>query len=109
MKAYMKQPGQDPEVINLNAAHPKEIISKVGGAFYRTPIQLSTGKVVELFSYQMAIREGLEYNFSICPTDDKRTWIDISGPVLVTSRNIQGDLELLEEEEKEIFRVPYEC
>lgn len=105
-QSLFKMPGEDP-VIVWSKPNPKSIIDKVGGAFYRTDIQLSTGKKVVLFYYQMSVRDGCEYNFTICPTEDKRTWIDICGPVLVMAPD-DADLDLEVEECEELFRVPYE-
>lgn len=106
-KAYFKKPGQDPVEIRTRP-DVNSVYNKVGGAYYKEHIRLSNGKEIELFYYQMSVRENMEYNFTICPTEDKRTWIDICGPVLVTADVIGSDLQLTAEEMKELFRVPYE-
>ena len=105
-QSLFKAPGHDAVVI-WSKPNPKSIIDQVGGAFYRQDIQLTSGKRVVLFYYQMSVREGCEYNFTICPTEDKRTWIDICGPVLIMAPD-ELDLELTEEEAAELFRVTYD-
>ena len=102
-KALFKEPGNVPKYIQVRPTL-KDISDKVGGAFYRLTIQLSTGLKIDLYYYQLADLKR-DYHFTIMPTPDKRTWIDICGPVLIFT---DGDRELTEKETAELFAVPYE-
>lgn len=106
VKAFFKNPGSDPVQVKTRPSR-KAMADQVGGAYYQQKIKLSTGKTIELFYYQLAVSKLMDYNFSICPTEDKRTWIDISGPALVVGEDMT-DADLTAEELKELFRVPYE-
>lgn len=103
LKGIYKQPGQNPITVSTRPTM-SGISDKVGGAYYSICIQLTTGKVVTVYYYQFSDTKH-EYNFTICPTPDKRTWIDICGPVLVLG---VGDLALTDQEAAELFKCPYE-
>lgn len=106
IRALFKAPEQDPVIVDTVPSE-KTIIGSLGGAYYKQDIQLSTGKMVTMFYYQMSVRNNLKYNFTICPTDDKRTWIDICGAVLVFGSG-NSDIYLTKDEINELFKIPYE-
>lgn len=103
LKGVFKQPGQDPITVRTRPTM-SGIVDKVGGAYYSITIKLTTGKCVTVYYYQYADTKR-KYNFTICPTPDRKTWIDICGPVLVLGI---GDLTLTDQEAAELFVVPYE-
>lgn len=102
-KALFKEPGKDPETIEIRPT-VGDVSEKVGGAYYIIRIRLTTGTEIELFYYQLSDLK-LEYHFTIMPTPDKRTWVDICGPVLIF---VNGDQDLTDDERAELFKVPYE-
>lgn len=103
LKGVYKQPDQ-PHVSVRTRPTMSGIADKVGGAYYSICLQLTTGKTVTVYYYQFADTKK-KYNFTICPTPDKRTWIDICGPVLVLG---VGDLTLTDQEAAELFQCPYD-
>lgn len=73
-------------------------------------IQTTTGKRVVIFTGSSATPANSKYNFTICPTTDRRTWIDIHGNALICGRNEQEQLtecNLTAEELTELLAVPY--
>ena len=109
IKAYIKTPENEPVRVTCSTLI-RDIDKKVGGPARMTQLKLSTGKNVVVISDQNAIQRGRRYNFTICPTEDRRTWIDVIGPVLVEGYDQDNnlvDIELTDEEMKELFRVPY--
>lgn len=108
--SYIKTPENDPERVTCQT-NVRAIDKKVGGPFHSLQIRLTTGKNVVLFYDQNGIQRGRRYNFTICPTTDRRTWIDLYGPVLVEGFDQDDrliDIELTPEEQKELFAVPYD-
>lgn len=108
--SYIKTPENNPERVTCQT-NVRAIDQKVGGPFHSIKIKLSTGKNVVLFYDQNGIQRGRSYNFTICPTTDRRTWIDLYGPVLVEGFDQDDrliDIELTPEESKELFKVPYD-
>ena len=74
-------------------------------------IKTTTGKPIVIFTGSSATPANSNYNFTICPTIDKRTWIDIHGNAIICGRNEREQLtecNLSPEELGELLAVPYE-
>ena len=109
IQAYLKTPENDPVRVTCSPLI-RDIDRKVGGPHRMTQLRLSSGKNVVIISDQNAIQRGRRYNFTICPTPDRRTWIDIIGPVLIEGFDQDDrltDIELTADEMAELFKVPY--
>ena len=106
----IKRPEQDPEnkrvVMMLKNLH-----DIIGGPVYSVKLKLRTGTRVAVFYGQNATPSDSAYNFTICPTEDPRTWIDIFGPAIITGRNHNTDallhITLTDDERREIYKTPY--
>lgn len=90
----------------------KRISKLLDGPPFAIRLKLSTGRRVVVMSASGATQAGKEYNFTICPIDDKKSWIDISGPAIIAGRDDKTDdlrtVELTDEEFAEIYKKPYE-
>lgn len=110
IKSYIKTPENDPVRVTCSTLI-RDIDKKVGGPYHSIQLKLTTGKNVVLFYDQNHLEHNRRYNFTICPTPDKRTWIDLYGPVLVEGFDDEDrltDIELTDDEMTELFVVPYE-
>lgn len=108
IKALTKKPNQEPEV-KIFRPNLKNIDKLTGGPMYTIRMMLTTGKKIVIIYPQDQPNQ--KYNFTICPTEDRKSFIDINGPVIVCGRSDDDRLigvELTEAEKKEIFRCPYE-
>ncbi len=106
----IKRPEEKPKdkrvVMKLKNLH--EII---GGPVYSVKLKLTSGTRIAVFYGQDATPTTAEYNFTICPTEDPRTWIDINGPAIITGRNHVTDellnVTLTDDDRKELYKTPY--
>ncbi|MBO7206370.1 MAG: hypothetical protein J6W10_02015 [Kiritimatiellae bacterium] len=108
IKAYVKKPEKEPEE-KIFRPNLQNISKLIGGPMYTLKIQLTTGKKIVVI-YNQFQPTGI-YNFTICPTEDKKSFVDITGTVIVCGRTEDDrliGLDLDPEEQKEIFRQPYE-
>ena len=108
IKALIKKPDQDPveKIFRPNLMNFDKII---GGPMYTLKIQLTSGKKIVIIYPQE--QPNKKYNFTICPVEDKKSYIDINGNVIICGRRDDDQLtgvQLTEDELKELFRNPYE-
>lgn len=108
IKAIIKKPDQDP-VEKIFRPNLKNIDKLIGGPMYTLKIQLTSGKkIVVIYPQEQPTKK---YNFTICPVEDKTSFVDMNGTVIICGRADDDRLigvELTEEERKELFRNPYE-
>ena len=108
IKAIIKKPDQDP-VEKIFRPNLKNIDKLIGGPMYTIKLMLTSGKKIVIIYPQD--QPNMKYNFTICPIEDKKSFIDINGNVIVCGRDDDDRLigvQLTEEEQKELFRNPYE-
>lgn len=85
----------------------------VGGIPEFIKVKLRTGKQVSIVfdSTPMNLAYLKDYNFTLCVVpDNKKTWFDFCGPVLILGREDDSlvDLELEESEIDELISRPYD-
>jgi len=108
IKALTKKPGQRA-VGKIFRPSLKTLDKLTGGPMYTLKITLTTGKKIVVIYPQDQPHH--KYNFTICPVEDKKSFVDINGPVVVCGRADDDRLigvQLTEEEQEELFRQPYE-
>ncbi|MBR5013478.1 MAG: DUF3846 domain-containing protein [Bacteroidales bacterium] len=108
--AYRKEPEKEPEQIRIESILGK-MTGLVGGPLFMVRVTLTTGKRVVIIQDQDATRKGKDYNFTLQPTPDRRTWIDFYGSILICGRAADDefeDLELTSDELDELITIPYE-
>lgn len=79
-----------------------------GGPPFVFRVKLTTGTVCVVI---MSSETGRKYNFTVCPTIDRKTWIDVTGPAIVCGADENEDLAditLTDAEMNELFKMPYE-
>ena len=108
IKALLKKPDQDPveKVFRPNLMNLDKL---TGGPMYTLKLTLTSGKKIVIIYPQD--QPNKKYNFTICPVEDKKSFVDINGNVVVCGRTDDDRLigvQLTEEEQKELFRCPYE-
>ena len=108
IKSIIKKPDQEPfeKIFRPNL---KNIDKLIGGPMYTIKLMLTSGKKIVIIYPQD--QPNMKYNFTICPIEDKKSFIDINGNVIVCGRDDDDRLigvRLTEEEQKELFRNPYE-
>ena len=91
----------------------ESIENAVGGIPEFIKVKLRTGKQVSIVfdSTPMSIANLKDYNFTLCGVpEDKKTWLDFMGDVLVLGREDDNltDLELEEAEIDELISRPYD-
>lgn len=91
----------------------ESIENAVGGIPEFIKVKLRSGKQISLVfdSAPMSLANMKDYNFTLCVVpEDKKTWIDFMGPVLVMGRKDDDlvDLELAPSEVKELIMRPYD-
>lgn len=112
LNCYKIEPKQKPK--KYRTVDTLESIEKaVGGIPEFIKVKLRTGKQVSIVfdSTPMSIGYVKDYNFTLCVVpDNKRTWFDFCGPVLIMGREGDGlvDLELEEAEIDELISRPYD-
>lgn len=112
-KALYKRPGKKPEVRYISNS-PAKIDSLVGGHFEPLKLKLypyESAPQVTIFFFAEAVIMREDYNFTIIvDLNDKKTWLDLSGPVVVFGRKDDElcDIDLTEDDMKWLFQEPYE-
>lgn len=91
----------------------ESIENAVGGIPEFIKVKLRSGKQVSIVfdSTPMSITNLKDYNFTLCVVpEDKKTWLDFMGDVLVLGREDDNltDLELEEAEIDELISRPYD-
>lgn len=108
VKALLKKPDQEP-VEKIFRPSLKNIDRLIGGPMYTLKLTLTSGKKIVVIYHQDQPNQ--KYNFTICPVEDKRSYVDINGNVIICGRMDDDRLtgvQLTEDEQKELFRCPYE-
>ena len=112
LTCYKIEPKQKPK--KYRTVDTLESIEKaVGGIPEFIKVKLRTGKQVSIVfdSTPMSLGYVKDYNFTLCVVpDNKRTWFDFCGPVLIMGREDDSlcDLELEDSEIEEIVSRPYD-
>lgn len=91
----------------------ESIENAVGGIPEFVKVKLRSGKQISIVfdSAPMSLANLKDYNFTLCVVpEDKKTWLDFSGPVLIMGRSDDNliDIELEEEEIDELISRPYD-
>lgn len=105
---YIKRPGEDPERGKIDPSL-KWMTKTLGGAVGAVQVKLTSGTDISIMVNSSIF--ALPYNFTVCPTIDKRTWIDIVGPCVIVGRDAAANMvsvDLSEKEIAELISYPYE-
>lgn len=107
---YIKRPGEDPERGKIDPSL-KWMTKTLDGPVGAVQVKLTSGTEISIMVNSSAAFFALPYNFTVCPTIDKRTWIDIVGPCVIVGRDAAANMVSVDLDEKEIAELisyPYE-
>lgn len=110
IKGYIKRPDKDPERVAVDHSL-KWMSNVVGGPVGAIKIKLRSGKDISLMINSSGTFFGLPYNFTVCPTIDKKTYFDIVGPCVIVGRDDNDNIVSVDLDDKdlsELISYPYE-
>lgn len=110
-KVIFKEPGKKPR-FEFFSNGLQFLDSKLGGKPEALKVLTEDEKKICLMFNETAVIQGLDYNFTLMVVPaNKKTWIDLIGPVIVYGRDDDDnilDCPLTLEEAEGLFAEPYD-